>query len=110
MLGRNGLIGKIRLLSSMSEKKIMDEIRSVFSVPMKHRKDFPFTILQPSGGNSKSLSIPALSSSFQWTAGAIAGKNSKMPIYIMAQDSLEVSMDTCNLALIHLASNHFIAY
>ena len=49
-----------------------------------------FTILQPSGGSSKSLSITALSSSYKWTAGAVAGKNSKMPIYILAEDPLEV--------------------
>ena len=64
---------------------------SVFTTPMKNRMDFPFIVLQPSGGCSKSLSIPALSSSYQWTAGTVAGKNSKMPIYILAQDSLDVS-------------------
>ena len=90
MLGRNGLIGKIRLMSSMSERQIMDEIKSVFRKPMKGKADFAFKILQPSGGSSKTLSIPALSSSFRQTAGAIAGKNSKMPIYIMADEDLEV--------------------
>ena len=85
ILAKNGLIGKVRLLSSMKEKDIMKEIRSVFEVPMRGKEDFPFHILQPSGGNSKSLSIPALSSSFQWTASAVAGKNSKTPIYILAQ-------------------------
>lgn len=91
MLGRNGLIGKIALKSSMNEGDIMDEIRSVFSIPMKEKKDFQFTILQASGGNSKSLSIPALSASFRWTAGAVAGKSSKMPIYILALEPLDVS-------------------
>ena len=90
MLGRNGLMGKIRLSSSMSEEMIMDEIRSVFRRPMEDKDNFMFPILQPSGGSSKSLSIPALSSSYKWTAGAVAGKNSKMPIYILAEDPLEV--------------------
>ena len=90
MLGRNGLIGKIRLMSSMSERQIMDEIKSVFTKPMKGKADFAFKILRPSGGSSKTLSIPALSSSFRRTAGVIAGKNSKMPIYIMADEDLEV--------------------
>ena len=90
MLGHNGLMGKIRLSSSMSEEMIMDEIRSVFRRPMKDRDNFMFTILQPSGGSSKSLSIPALSSSYKWTTGAVAGKNSKIPIYILAEDPLEV--------------------
>ena len=90
-LARNGLMGKIRLTSSMTEEEIMSEIRSVFSVPMKNQSNFAFKILQPSGGSSKSLSVPALSSSFKWTASAIAGKNSKMPIYVLASDELEVS-------------------
>ena len=90
-LARNGLMGKIRLSSSMTEEEIMSEIRSVFSVPMKNQSNFAFKILQPSGGSSKSLSVPALSSSFKWTASAIAGKNSKMPIYVLASDELEVS-------------------
>ena len=87
-LARNGLMGKIRLSSSMTEEEIMSEIRSVFSVPMKNQSNFAFKILQPSGGSSKSLSVPALSSS---TASAIAGKSSKMPIYVLASDKLEVS-------------------
>ena len=90
MLARNGLIGKIRITSLMSETNIMSEIRSVFSLAMKEKPDFSFKILQSSGGNSKSLSVPSLSSSFRWTAGALAGKNSKMPIYILAEDEIEV--------------------
>ena len=81
-LASNGLMGKIRLCSSMTEAEIMSEIRSVFSVPMRNQSNFAFKILQPSGGSSKSLSVPALSSSFKWTASAIAGKNSKMPICV----------------------------
>ena len=69
----------------------MAEIRSVFSIPMENRSNFPFKILQPSGGSSKSLSVPALSCSFKWTASAIAGKNSKTPIYVLACDDLKVS-------------------
>ena len=89
-LASNGLIGKIRLSSSMTEEEIMSEIRSVFSIPMRNESNFGFKILQPSGGSSKSLSVPALSSSFKWTASAIAGKNSKMPIYVLASDDLKV--------------------
>jgi len=90
MLGRNGLLGKIRLTSAMTETEIMDEIHSVFEKPMKYNPDFSFKILQPTGGSSKSLSAPALSSSFKWTASAIAGKSNKAVINILAEDELQV--------------------
>ncbi len=84
-LGRNGLIGKIRLTSFMSESAIMSEIRSVFHVAMEEKHDFVF---KTSGGNSKTISLPSLSASFKWTAGAICGKNSKMPIYFWRKTTL----------------------
>ena len=80
MLARNGLIGKIHLESSMTEEEIMDEIRSVFRKSMGGSTSFAFEILQPAGGGSKSLVVPAVSSSFSWTASAVAGKNAKSPI------------------------------
>lgn len=89
-LASNGLIGKIRLYSSMNEAEIFDEIRSVFHTPMNDRDDFRFTVLQPAGGGSKSLIVPALSPTYQYTASATAGKNSKMPIYVLALDDLKV--------------------
>ena len=90
MLASNGLIGKISLKSSMTEKELRREIRSVFRKPMNFNKHFVFDILQPAGGNSKALAIPSVSPSYKWTASAVAGKNAKMPIYIMAQDDLTV--------------------
>ena len=90
MLGRNGLLGKIRLTSSMTEAEIMDEICSVFEKPMRNNPNFAFKILQPTGGSSKSLSTPALSSTFRWTASAIAGKSNKAVIYILAENELQV--------------------
>lgn len=89
-LSKNGLIGKIHLVSSMSEEEIRTEIRSVFKKAMKDKADFEFSILQPAGGSSKCLTIPSLSESFKWTASAVAGKNSKTPIYILAEDDLQV--------------------
>ena len=88
-LCRNGLKGKIRLMSSMSEDEIMDEIRSVFRRPFSDQK-FSFSILQPGGGKFKSLVIPSLSSSYVWTASAVAG-NSKSPIYMLAHSDVDVS-------------------
>lgn len=89
-LAKNGLIGKIRLLSDMSEKEILREIRSVFREPMRNNRYFLFSILQLTGGASKSLTIPAVSPSFQWTASGVAGKNAKAPIYIIAREELKV--------------------
>lgn len=89
--------GKIRLTSDMDEKAIFDEIRSVFRTPMNDCHLFDFSILQQTGGASKSLTVPAVSSSFKWTASAVAGKNAKVPIYIIAREDLKVcsSLHVC---------------
>ena len=89
-LARNGLLGKIRITSSMKEEEIMKEIRSVFRYPMGDDSQFNFVTLQRSGGASKTLTVPALSSSYTWTASSVAG-NAKSPIYILAEDVLMVS-------------------
>lgn len=86
----NKLIGKVRLRSDMEQDEIFDEIRSVFKSPMNYNDNFRFIILQTSGGDSKGLMIPELSTSYRWTATAIAGKNAKVPIYILADDDLLV--------------------
>ena len=44
-LAQNGLIGKIRLTSNMTEEEIMREIRSVFQQPMENDPLFWFSIL-----------------------------------------------------------------
>ena len=59
-LAVNKLVGKILLSSDMEEIEIFDEIQSVFHVPMDNDIDFSFKILQPSGGDSRSLIIPEL--------------------------------------------------
>ena len=89
-LCRHGLKGKIRLASTMSEEKIIDEVRSVFKRPFNNQ-EFSFDILQHGGGKFKSLVVPSLSSSFTWTAGAVVG-SSKSPIYILAHTSIDVSI------------------
>lgn len=87
-LGRNGLIGKVVINSSMNQNEIYDEIRSIFRAAMSYKKNFK--LLQPIGGSGKSLIIPAISSSYRWTASVVAGKNAKMPVYILAVDQLMV--------------------
>ena len=79
----NKLIGNIRLRSDMSEDEIMAEIRSVFSWPMKKDSLFRYKILQSSGGGCKSLSVRQVSSSYEWTASAVAGKNVGSPVYVI---------------------------
>ena len=74
----------------MDDREIMCEICSIFSGPMKNNSQFLFTILQPSGGSSKSLMVLSLSASFRWSASSVAGKNAKSPIYILAEEELEV--------------------
>ena len=86
----DGLVGRICLTSDMSEDDIFKEIRSVFRGPMEDNEYFKFNILQSTGGSSKTLVVPALSSSYKWTASAVAPKHVKTPIYILAREPLKV--------------------
>ena len=88
-LGHNGMIGKVRLTSDMNEDEIFSEIRTVFSKVMGNDNNFPFTVLQPTGSGCKTLSLPALSASFLWTAREICG-SAKTVIYIMAGAALQM--------------------
>ena len=74
----------------MTQEHIFSEIHSAFAKPMRNSLNFRFVMLQPTGGTSMKLTIPSLSSSFEWTASSDAGKHAKTPVYIMAEDALEV--------------------
>ena len=87
-ISKAGLVGNIAFDSCTTEY-LFTEIRNVFKGPMKGRKYFLFEILQPTGGCSKSLAVPAVSSSFRWSAGAMA-KGNELTIYILAQEELQV--------------------
>ena len=56
-LAKMGLVGKIRLDSSMDETNIREEICSVFSEQMQYDTQFPFKILHAIGGGAKALSV-----------------------------------------------------
>ena len=86
----DGLSGRIRLTSDMTEDEIFSEIHSVFRVPMANNDQFTFDVLQSTGGQNKTLVVPALSSSYKWTASALASKNVKTSIYILAREPLKV--------------------
>ncbi len=88
-LGRLGLIGKIRLSSTMSAVDVEAEIRSVFSKAMQSRNDFPFEFLQPTGCCNRSLTLPAISLSFSWIPQTVARLGtSKQPLYILCKEKL----------------------
>lgn len=57
---------------------------------MAGNEQFLFDVLQSTGGRNKKLVIPALSRSYEWTASALAPKNVKTPIYILAREPLKV--------------------
>ena len=76
-------------MSNMDEHEVEEEVRSVFRGPMGFRDDFPFEFLQPTGVGTKTLTIPAKSSSFFWTAQQVSKLGGyKQSIYILAKDSL----------------------
>ena len=88
MLGKMGLIGKLHLSSDMNEDDVKKEIRSVFQAPMGNDPDFPFVFLQAAGKGSKTLVVPAVSSSYQWTAqqvACLAGQKNYIYIYLLKQ-------------------------
>ena len=87
--GAWGLIGKIHLTSDMTVDDVTSEVRSVFSGPMRNNPNFAFTFLQPTGGGNKTLTVPSVSSSYQWTAQQVAKlATSRCSLYIMALDDL----------------------
>ena len=75
----------------MTVEEVASEVRSVFKKPMSERADFPFQYLQPTGTGSRCLTIPAVSSSFAWTAKQVAWLGTSTgTIYILAKADLEL--------------------
>ena len=75
----------------------------MFKQAMNSNPYFPFTFLQSTGGGCKTLTVPCVSSSYEWTAQQVSRLASgRSSIYIMALDELtlpnpvdsEVIMDT----------------
>ena len=90
-LASKGLTGKIHLESWMNEQEVMAEIRSVFRGPMRDNPVFSFSILQSAGAGSRHLTIPSVSTSFQWTAKQVVQAAGQGFIYILAHDTLATS-------------------
>ena len=99
-LGRNGLVGKVHLTSEMSVEDVGKEIRSVFGCVMGNDISFPFLYLQATGGGSRSLSVPSVSASFQWTAQQVAKLgNQRNTIYILAEGELNLpDVSSCEVS------------
>ena len=89
-LAKLGLQGKVTLSSVMCKDSIRDEIRSAFKEAMGQDSSFPFTFLQTSGYGAKTLAVPSLSSSFQWTAQEVCKLSKSSCIYILAEKRLAV--------------------
>ena len=87
-LQARGLCGKIRLHSEMSESEVSKEVRSTFQDAMGQDSNFPFCFLQTGGGGTKSLTMPAVSSSFTWTAKEVAKLSGQGCLYIQAEAEL----------------------
>lgn len=89
-LGECGLIRKVHLTSDMTEEGIKSEIRSVFGRPMKFDPNFPFTVLQSTGAGTKTLTSPAVSVHFQWTAQQVVSLAGQGALYILANKELDL--------------------
>ena len=90
-LVKRGLMGKLHMTSDMDEEDLALEIRSIFKGPMKNNPNFQFQYLQSTGGGSKSLSVPAQSSSFKWTPHQVSRLSAQSgTIYILAVDELDL--------------------
>jgi len=78
----------------LAVSKLLGKTQLRSSIPMdidnRFDHDFAFKILQPSGGDSRSLMILGLSNSCWWSASAVAGQNAKSPIYVLAEEPVEV--------------------
>ena len=88
VLAKYGLIGMIHLESYWDQDELFAEVRSVFKDAMNDDPSFPFLFLVPTGGGSKSLTKPVLSSNFKWTPKQVAGKADSI-IYILAEKDLK---------------------
>ena len=96
-LQARGQCGKIRLHSEMTEEEVLNEVKSTFKDAMGHDRNFPFRFLQTGGGGggTKSLTVPAMSASFTWTAKEVAKLAGQGCLYVEAQAELANCDDNC---------------
>ena len=67
------LVGKVHLESDWTAAEVVAEIQSIFSEKLRDENcDFKF--LQFTGTGTKSLIVPKVSASYQWTPKEVAGQ------------------------------------
>ena len=88
-LAELGLIGKIRLVTTWSSARVIDELTSVFasSFGLEEDEQLEFKYLSVVPG-AKVLSIAKVSSSFSWSGHAVASLAGQGRIYILSQMQL----------------------
>ena len=97
----------------MTIEEVEEEVRSVFQGPMGGKSDFRFHFLQSTGVGTRTLTVPSVSSSFNWTAQQVAKLgSSKQAIYILAIDDLSCCLES--EVSIHVfeesSSNHSVGF
>ena len=80
-----GLVGKLHLESHWTPADVIAEIRTTFNDVMK---DDDFKFLQFTGTGAKSLLIPKVSVSYQWTPKEVADQADR-PVYLLLQKDLD---------------------
>ena len=95
MLGQAGLIGKVEILSNMTELDVRREICEVFSTPMgltsediENNRLFPFFYLQGSG--SHTYCVPSINKAkFEWNGKNVASlAKAGAYVYLLADANL----------------------
>ena len=80
------LVGKVHLESHWTAADVVAEIKSIFNDTLKD-EDCTFKFLQFTGTGTKSLIVPKVSASYQWTPKEVAGRADR-PVYVLLQKDL----------------------
>ena len=81
------LVGKVHLESDWTAAEVVAEIKSIFNEKLKD-DDTNFKFLQFTGTGTKSLIVPKVSASYQWTPKEVAGRADR-PVYVLLEKNLD---------------------
>ena len=87
VLASFGLVGKVHLESDWTAAEVVAEMKSTFSEVLRG-EDCTFKFLQFTGTGTKSLIVPKVSASYQWTPKEVAGRADR-PVYLLLQKNLD---------------------
>ena len=82
-----GLVGKVHLESDWTAAEVVAEMKSTFSEVLQG-EDCTFKFLQFTRAGTKSLIVPKVSPSYQWTPKEVAGRADR-PVYLLLQKNLD---------------------